>query len=118
MAYILRTHIKSKYLVQGLKTVYGIGSYSANNLCRRLGFQNNFLIKNISDEEIYQIGQCIENLKLNLKGDLQRWLKQKIDHLINLKVYRGIRHRQGLPLRGQRTHTNARTAKRFTKFKK
>ena len=112
MTYILRTHMKKKYLVQGLTLVYGIGKSTSLDLCKRLGFQKMFLLKNISDEQIYHLTEVVEELKLLLKGDLQYWIKQKIDRLANLKTYRGIRHRQGLPLRGQRTHTNARTQKK------
>ena len=118
MAYILRTHIKKKYLVPGLTAVYGIGKSMSLSLCQRLGFQKTFLLKNLTDEDIYQISQLIEELKILTKGDLSRWVKQKIDHLSSLKTYRGIRHRQGLPLRGQRTHTNARTAKKLRLKKK
>lgn len=118
MAYILRTHIKKKYLVPGLTAVYGIGKSMSLSLCQRLGFQKTFLLKNLTDEDIYQISQLIDELKILTKGDLSRWVKQKIDHLSSQKTYRGIRHRQGLPLRGQRTHTNARTAKKLRLKKK
>jgi small subunit ribosomal protein S13 len=119
MAYLLRTHIKKKYLIYGLTSVFGIGNPLAKTICFRLGFQKNFLVKNLTDEHIYQLTNLIEELKILIKGDLKRWIKQKIDHLSTLRVYRGIRHRQGLPLRGQRTHTNARTSKklRFSKKK-
>lgn len=118
MAYVLRTHIKKKYLANGLTSVYGIGEPLAREICYRLGFQKKFLLKNLTDEHIYQITNLLEELKILIKGDLQRWIKQKIDNLTTLKIYRGIRHRQGLPLRGQRTHTNARTSKKLRFVKK
>lgn len=113
MAYILRTHIEKRYLINGLKTVYGIGPSQSENILRRLGFQKKFLLKNVTEEDINLITQLVEELKIDIKGDLQRGFKQRVDYLANLKTYRGIRHRQGLPLRGQRTHTNGRTAKKL-----
>jgi len=113
MAYILRTHMKKKYLIHGLKTVYGLGNFLSKKICKSLGFQKTFLLKNISDEQIFHLSQSVEEWNIPLKGDLQRWLKQKIDKLVTLKTFRGIRHRQGLPVRGQRTHTNAKTQKKL-----
>ena len=113
MVYILRTHMKKKYLIHGLQSVYGIGESLSKKICKSLGFQTTFLLKNISDEQIFHLGQSVEEWNIALKGELQRWLKQKIDRLATLRTYSGIRHRQGLPVRGQRTHTNARTAKRL-----
>ena len=118
MVYILRTHLKKKYLIQALKDVYGLGNSLCFHLCQSLGFQKHFLLKEITDEDIYHIDQLLENSRLTIKSDLQRAVKQKIDHLVSIKSYRGIRHRQGLPVRGQRTHTNARTCKNLRKLKR
>jgi small subunit ribosomal protein S13 len=118
MVYILRTHLKKKYLIQALRDVYGLGNSLSLQLCRSLGFQRHFLLKDVTDEDIYYIDQLMEDLKLAIKGDLQRVIKQRIDELASTKSYRGLRHRQGLPLRGQRTHTNARTAKKLRKIRK
>lgn len=118
MAYILRTHVKKKYLFYGLQSVYGIGSFLSEQICKRLGFNKTFTIKDLTDDQLFQILQCVEELGIPLKGELQRQLKHDIDKLITLKTFRGIRHRQGLPVRGQRTHTNARTPKRLRFFKK
>lgn len=118
MVYILRTHLKKKYLIQALKDVYGLGNSLSFRLCQSLGFQKHFLLKEITDEDIYHIDQLLENSRLAIKSDLQRAVKQKIDHLVSIKSYRGIRHRQGLPVRGQRTHTNARTCKNLRKLKR
>jgi small subunit ribosomal protein S13 len=117
MAYILRTHIEKKKLIVGLCLVFGIGHSLSKKICNNLGFQNSFLLKNLTDEDIYLISLFVDDLKILVKGDLNRWLKQKIDYLVSLNTYRGFRHRQGLPLRGQRTHTNARTTKKL-RFKK
>ena len=118
MVYILRTHLKKKYLVQALRDVYGLGGSLSVQLGRSLGFQKHFLLKDVTDEDIYYIDQLMDDLKLAIKGDLQRVIKQRIDELASLKSYRGLRHRQGLPVRGQRTHTNARTAKKLRKLRK
>lgn len=117
MVYILRTHVKSKFLNYGLSSVYGIGLSISNKICQKLGFQDNFLTKNLSEQDIFYITCLLDDMKILIKGDLQLWIKQRLDLLSGLRVYKGVRHRQGLPLRGQRTHTNARTVKKF-RFKK
>ena len=118
MVYILRTHLKKKYLIQALREVYGLGNSLCFQLCKSLGFQKYFLLKEITDEDIYHIDQLLENSKLTIKSDLQRTIKERIDYLVGIKTYRGIRLRQGLPVRGQRTHTNARTCKNLRKLKR
>ena len=118
MAYLLRTYLKKKYLVKALKAVYGIGDSWSVNLCHSLGFQKKFLLKDLTDEDIYHIDQLVTKLNLPIKGDLQRIKKQKIDRLASIRSYRGIRHRQGFPVRGQRTHTNARTVKKLRHLKR
>nr|YP_008519344.1 30S ribosomal protein S13 [Nannochloropsis granulata]AGI48923.1 30S ribosomal protein S13 [Nannochloropsis granulata] len=118
MVYILRTHLKKKYLIQALREVYGLGNSLCFQLCKSLGFQKYFLLKEITHEDIYHIDQLLENSKLTIKSDLQRTIKERIDCLVGIKTYRGIRLRQGLPVRGQRTHTNARTCKNLRKLKR
>jgi small subunit ribosomal protein S13 len=115
MSYILRTSIKiqKKYLQKGLTLVYGVGPSLSKNICNRLGLQKNFLIKNVSDFDISDISQLVDQLKINVKGDLQKWLKEKTKLLLSIRSYRGIRRKQGFPVRGQRTHTNGRTAKKL-----
>lgn len=113
MAYLLRTHVKKKYLVHALCSVYGIHKSIAFQVCMSLGYQKNLLTENLSDEQISLLTQYVEEKEFLIKGDLLRSVKQKIDFLATLRVYRGVRHRLGLPLRGQRTHTNARTAKKL-----
>jgi small subunit ribosomal protein S13 len=113
MVYILRTHIEKKKLVFGLVGVYGVGAFLSYRICNNLGFQKSFLVKTLTDEDVYLISLFVDNLNLLLKGDLSRWLQYRIDRLVSLNVYRGFRHRQGFPARGQRTHTNARTCKKL-----
>jgi len=110
--------MKKKYLTHGLKSVYGIGSFLSEKICKSLGFQKSFQLKNISNEQIFHLTQNVEEWDIPLKGELQSLLKQRIDKLTTLKTFRGVRHRQGLPVRGQRTHTNAKTQKKLKYLKK
>lgn len=118
MTYVLRTYVKKKYLFNALCAVYGVNQSLASDICTKLGYQKKFLTKNLNDKQIYNINKYVEEKEFLVKGDLQRWLKQKIDLLSSLKTYRGLRHRLGLPVRGQRTHTNARTVKKLRRFRK
>jgi small subunit ribosomal protein S13 len=119
MPYILRTSInkQKKYLEKSLTLVYGIGSSLSKNICARLGFQKNFLLKDVKENDISHISYLVDNLGINVKGDLQKWLKERINRLISIRSYRGIRRKRGFPVRGQRTHTNARTVKRLRRRK-
>jgi small subunit ribosomal protein S13 len=118
MAYILRTHLKKKYLLQGLTSVYGVGLSFSKTLCKRLGFTKSFLVKNMTEDQGARVAELVGELNYSIQGDLQRQNKQNLEDLLALKTYRGIRLRQGLPVRGQRTHTNAKTAKKFRHSKK
>ena len=118
MAYLLRTYLKKKYLINALKAVYGLGDSWSIYICRSLGFQKTFLLKDLTDEDVYHIDQFVRELNLPIKGDLQRINKQNIDLLASIRSYRGIRHRQGFPVRGQRTHTNARTVKKLQRLRR
>lgn len=118
MAYVLRTYVKRKYLSNALCAVYGINESLSSTICASLGFQKKFLTKNLSEKQIENINKYVEEKEFLIKGELQRWLKQKIDLLSTIKTYRGSRHRLGLPVRGQRTHTNAKTVKKLRRFRK
>jgi small subunit ribosomal protein S13 len=117
MTYVLRTYVKKKYLFYALCAVYGINESLAQQICAKFGFQKTFLTKNLSDKQIYSINKYVEEKEFLIKGDLHRWLKQKIDLLSSIKSYRGLRHRLGLPVRGQRTHTNAKTVKKLRRLR-
>jgi small subunit ribosomal protein S13 len=118
MTYVLRTYIKKKYLKNALCAVYGINESLASQICANLGYQKKFLTEKLSDKQVYDINNYVEKRKFLIKGDLHRWLNEKIDLLSAIKTYRGLRHRLGLPVRGQRTHTNARTVKKLRRIKK
>ncbi|MCD6413891.1 MAG: 30S ribosomal protein S13 [Elusimicrobia bacterium] len=94
----------------GLTYVYGIGRTSSAKILERAGVPPDKRVKNLSDEEVSKI-QKIINESYKVEGDLRRAVRGNIRHLMEIGSYRGLRHRRGLPVRGQRTRTNARTRK-------
>ena len=99
-----------KRLEIGLTYIYGIGQPTAQKICRELGLDPNEKIKDLTDEEVTKLRGYIDG-DLQVEGDLRRERSQAIKRLGEIGCYRGIRHRRGLPVRGQRTKTNARTRK-------
>lgn len=93
----------------GLTAIYGIGRTRARAICEAAGVAVTKKIKDLNDAELERIRDEIN--KLNVEGDLRRELTMSIKRLMDLGCYRGLRHRRGLPVRGQRTRTNARTRK-------
>lgn len=94
----------------GLTYIYGIGRARSNSILYRAGVDPNKKVSELSDEEINRIRLIIEQ-EGAVEGDLRKEVTQNIRRLIEMGSYRGLRHRRGLPVRGQRTHTNARTRK-------
>ncbi len=92
-----------------LTSIYGIGRARAQATCAAAGVQGNRKIKDLNDSELDRIRENIA--KFTVEGDLRREVQMSIKRLIDLNSYRGSRHRKGLPVRGQRTRTNARTRK-------
>ena len=93
-----------------LQYVHGIGKVTALNLCEELGLDPRRRARDLSDEELARIAGSIEG-GLVVEGNLRRQVQQNISRLKEIACYRGMRHRRGLPVRGQRTQTNARTRK-------
>lgn len=93
----------------GLTAIYGIGRTTARAICDASGVPYNKRIKDLSDAELEKVRDVIG--KLTIEGDLRREISVNIKRLMDLGCYRGFRHRRGLPVRGQRTRTNARTRK-------
>ena len=93
----------------GLTAIYGIGRTTAQKICSAAGIPFNKKIKELTDGDLEKIREEVG--KLTIEGDLRRELSMNIKRLMDLGCYRGFRHRRGLPLRGQRTRTNARTRK-------
>ena len=94
----------------GLTYIYGIGRTRAQSILHRAGVDPAKKISELTEEEINHIRQIIEN-EGAVEGDLRKELSLNVKRLIEMGAYRGLRHRRGLPVRGQRTHTNARTRK-------
>ncbi len=92
-----------------LTSIYGIGRARAQAICAAAGVQPNRKIKDLNDSELDRIRENVA--KFTVEGDLRREVQMSIKRLIDLGCYRGSRHRKGLPVRGQRTRTNARTRK-------
>ncbi len=97
-----------KHICIALTAIYGIGRSTADKILDELKIGKNLKAKDLSEEEMVKIREYIEN-KCSIEGDLRREVSQNIKRLIEINSYRGIRHKRGLPVRGQRTHTNART---------
>jgi small subunit ribosomal protein S13 len=99
-----------KRLEIGLTYIYGIGPTSSRNICAALGLSPDEKIKDLTDEEVTKLQRHIDD-QYQVEGDLRRERQQAIKRLTEIGAYRGIRHRRGLPVNGQRTKTNARTRK-------
>jgi len=93
-----------------LTYIHGIGRTKAAEICENVGIPRERRVAELTDQEVIQIREVIDQDHL-VEGDLRREIAMNVKRLMDLGCYRGIRHRKGLPLRGQRTHTNARTRK-------
>ncbi|MFN5608376.1 MAG: 30S ribosomal protein S13 [Holosporales bacterium] len=99
-----------KRVVIALRYIYGIGPVNAVEICKKLGIDDARRVNQLTDEEVLRIREVIDR-EYTVEGDLRREVSLNIKRLNDLGCYRGLRHRKGLPVRGQRTHTNARTRK-------
>ena len=99
-----------KRVVIALQYIHGIGPTFAQQICDTVGIPAERRVSQLTDAEVLQIRETIDRDFL-VEGDLRREVSQNIKRLMDLGCYRGLRHRKGLPVRGQRTHTNARTRK-------
>lgn len=98
-----------KHVVIGLTAIYGIGRSRSSEICATAGVAEDTKIRDLTEDEVERIRK--EVAKLMVEGDLRREVSMNVKRLMDLGCYRGMRHRRGLPLRGQRTKTNARTRK-------
>ena len=101
---------REKRLEISLTYIYGIGRTTSQHICTSLGIDPNTRVRNLTDEEVNRIRAYID-ANIKTEGDLRREVSQDIKRKMEIGCYQGIRHRKGLPVRGQRTHTNARTRK-------
>ena len=95
----------------GLTYIYGIGRTTAAKMCAELNIADGTRIKDLTEEQISAIRDYIDKNGLMVEGDLRRERAQNVKRLMDIGCFRGLRHRRGLPVHGQRTHTNARTRK-------
>ena len=99
-----------KRVVIALQYIHGIGPKLATDICTKVGIPAERRVNQLTDAEVLQIREAIDR-DYEVEGDLRREVITNIKRLMDLGCYRGLRHRKGLPVRGQRTHTNARTRK-------
>jgi small subunit ribosomal protein S13 len=111
MAHISGINIPlNKRVEVGLTYIYGIGRSTANQLLAQVGVEPDRKVRDLTEDEIVKLRELIDS-DITVDGDLRRERAQAIKRLQEIGSYRGLRHRRGLPVRGQRTHTNARTRK-------
>ena len=101
---------REKRLEISLTYILGIGRTTATQICAATGIDPNTRVRDLTEEEVAQLRAHID-ANLKVEGDLRRDVSMNVKRLMDIGTYRGIRHRRGLPVRGQRTHTNARTRK-------
>ena len=102
---------REKRIEIGLTYIYGIGRVSATKILTEAGVNPDTRVRDITDDEVKKITEAIESMGILVEGDLRREIALNIKRLQEIGCYRGIRHRKGLPVRGQKTKTNARTRK-------
>jgi small subunit ribosomal protein S13 len=100
----------NKRVVISLRYIYGIGPQNAKDICEKVGIPAERRVNQLTDDEIARLREAIDR-DYRVEGDLRREVAMNIKRLMDMACYRGLRHRRGLPVRGQRTHTNARTRK-------
>ena len=101
---------REKRVEIGLTYIFGIGLTTSQLILRETGINPDTRVRNLTEEEVVRLREYIAR-NLKVEGDLRREVSQNIKRLMEIGCYRGLRHRKGLPVRGQRTHTNARTRK-------
>ena len=102
---------REKRLEISLTYIFGIGKTTAQKLTAELGLNPDTRVRDLTDEEVNRIRAYIDSTDMKVEGDLRREVDQDIRRKMEIGCYQGLRHRRGLPVRGQRTHTNARTRK-------
>ncbi len=101
---------RNKRIDIALRSIYGVGPKVADEVCRKAGIEHAKRTDTLTDQDVIRIRDILET-QYKVEGDLRRQIALDIKRLMDLGCYRGLRHRKGLPVRGQRTHTNARTRK-------
>ena len=101
---------REKRVEVGLTYIFGVGLTTSQKILRETGINPDTRVRNLTEEEVVRLREYIDR-NVKVEGDLRRETSQNIKRLMEIGCYRGLRHRKGLPVRGQRTHTNARTRK-------
>lgn len=118
MIYLLETDLSNKKPISvSLKKIYGIGNFNSTDLCKKLGFSKNFKIADLTAEQKNKLIKLVNESKFCINSDLTRIKNFNKKKLIEIKLYRGIRKIKGFPVRGQRTRSNGKTAKKLLKIK-
>ena len=113
MLYIFESELPENMSLRfALTHIYGIGEAKSYLACKSLGFLDNLKVKNLSKEQLSKLISYIESLNIELSSELKKLNLLTAKTLVSIKSYRGLRKSQGLPVRGQRTHTNAKTARK------
>jgi len=117
MIRILGNNLANKKKIYiGLTSIYGIGISRSKSILKELNINPDLKIFNLTEKEIFNLRNKLENSEFKLEGDLRRYISLNIKRLININCFRGRRHLKGLPSRGQRTRTNSRTVRRSLKI--
>lgn len=113
MIYLFETELPDNKLVfLSIMHIYGLGKTSSSFVCKRLGFSKSLKMKDLSKDQINKLIKTIESLNKELAGALKKSKLLSTQKLVSIKSYKGLRKIKGLPIRGQRTRTNAKTAKK------
>ena len=99
----------NKNLIIALSSVYGLGLKQASKICKKQGFGKTLKVSDLSEDQFYKLQDFLNKSKLLINQDLRKTQTQQIKALVSIKCYRGLRRKRGLPVRGQRTRTNAKT---------
>ena len=117
MLYLLETKLpENKSVFFALTNVYGIGKKTACLICKKLGFSINLKTKDLTQNQIEDLIQLVDSSNLTLNNDLKKLRSLNLKTLVSIKSYRGLRRVRGLPVRGQRTHTNAKSSRKTRRF--
>lgn len=113
MIYLIESKIPEKKSVfYSLTYIYGINKFNSFLICKKLGFSKNFKTKNLSDDQINKLLRVLDYSGLITGSSLKKFNQLNFKTLLSIKSYKGLRKNQGLPVRGQRTHTNSKTSRK------
>jgi small subunit ribosomal protein S13 len=114
MIYILETELlENKPIFFSLTKIFGIGHFQSSSICKKLGLSNNCKLSTLKPDQTAKLVKFIENSNLLINNNLRKSKIMLAKNLVQIKAYKGIRKLRGLPVRGQRTHTNAKTASKI-----